>query len=336
MPIQYRRVEPADIPKCVNLVAGDPVVGPRYGAAIANLGPAMLRLIESPSATQVLFEEVDAARTKVWGMVSAAFVTDAFMREVKTPPLFWIGPEFARRIIGPDPPVLSEAQLRAANSTSGVNILVLQGCIRPEGVLEWAETYRSGMAMFFEDYGGYKIREIVGVQADSPRFLASMFQGGAMLWNPENGSWMDAPAADLHNIASNPHLVGMARELAAARPGSWYGSIFNYRPPQAAFSRSQQRLLLTAFKASTDDELAEILGISRSAVKKAWLKIYDRVGARVPALVPDNELGSDSRRGKEKKRRLLSYLRQHPEELRPTSQKLLSKSRRERLEIASV
>jgi hypothetical protein len=328
MPIQYRRVEPADIPKCVELVASDPVVGPRYGNAIADLGTAMLRLLRSPFTTQVLFEEVNGSRTKVWGMASAAFVNDAFVSEVKSPPLFWIGPEFAKRIIGPNSPVLSEAQLRDANSSNGVNIMVLQGCIRTEGMTEWTETYYAGMAKFFEDYAGYRVKEMIGVQAESPRFLLSMFQGGIMLLNSRDGCWVDPPTTGLDKIVSEPHVIGLSRELAARKPGSWFGSIFDYRPPQFGFSQSQQRLLLAAFGAATDDKLAEILGISPSAVKKAWLAIYDRVGARIPGLAPEiDEAGdSDPRRGKEKKRRLLSYLRQHPEELRPFSRAVLSKS----------
>jgi hypothetical protein len=59
-----------------------------------------------------------------------------------------------------------------------------------------------------------------------------------------------------------------------------------------------------------------MLDISTSAVKKCWQSIYTRVGLRLPPLLPE---GSENRsgRGTEKKRRLLSYVRSHPEELRP-------------------
>ncbi len=61
-----------------------------------------------------------------------------------------------------------------------------------------------------------------------------------------------------------------------------------------------------------------MLGVSLSAVKKTWRTIYGRVTAKSPGLIPDQvpeELSSE--RGKEKKQRLLAYLREHPEELRP-------------------
>ncbi len=62
-----------------------------------------------------------------------------------------------------------------------------------------------------------------------------------------------------------------------------------------------------------------------------WVSIYCRVEDYMPELICD-PLQSDipaGGRGKEKRRRLLAYLRDHPEELRPVSRKLLSKAARE-------
>jgi DNA-binding CsgD family transcriptional regulator len=102
--------------------------------------------------------------------------------------------------------------------------------------------------------------------------------------------------------------------------GTWMASLFVHRPPQFGFRPSEQRLLLAALQGGTDEDLADTLGISLSAVKKAWRSIYDRVTDRRPGLIPDQvpeELTSE--RGKEKKQRLLAYLREHPEELRPAT-----------------
>src|SRR5215475_13015188 len=87
------------------------------------------------------------------------------------------------------------------------------------------------------------------------------------------------------------------------------------------FSPGEQRLLLTALLGGTDEDLADELGISLSAVKKAWLSIYERVSIYDPKLVPSpapNEEGIPER-GKMKKHRLLAYLHDHPEELRPAA-----------------
>jgi hypothetical protein len=62
-----------------------------------------------------------------------------------------------------------------------------------------------------------------------------------------------------------------------------------------------------------------MLGSSLHAIKKLWISIYQRVEDHLSELIPNQqqlELPANGR-GKEKRRRLLAYLREHPEELRP-------------------
>jgi len=117
----------------------------------------------------------------------------------------------------------------------------------------------------------------------------------------------------------------MSRNLALRIGGSWLGSLFLYAAPQFCFNRSEQRQLTLALDGGTDDELSDELGISLFAVKKTWGVIYNRVAASQPELIPSNEQADAliQDRGKQKKQRLLAYLRKHPEELRPVSRKLL-------------
>ena len=124
----------------------------------------------------------------------------------------------------------------------------------------------------------------------------------------------------------------MARVLASSLGGSWVGSLFLYAPPRFSFRRSEQRLLFLALDGGTDKELADELGISLSAVKKTWRMIYDRVAACQPELIPSNSQADawTQDRGKQKKQRLLAYLREHPEELRPVSRKLLQQAAAQR------
>ena len=114
--------------------------------------------------------------------------------------------------------------------------------------------------------------------------------------------------------------------MAFSNSASWLGSLFvYYSPPRFGFNRSEQRLLVAALEGGTDKEVSDVLGISLFAVKKTWRIIYERVATCQPEMVPANTqvdaLTQD--RGKQKKQRLLSYLREHPEELRPVSRKLL-------------
>lgn len=72
-------------------------------------------------------------------------------------------------------------------------------------------------------------------------------------------------------------------------------------------------------------EVSEHLGISVSSVRRCWLSIYDRVSERAPGVLGQaattNYGNANAVRGKGKKNRVLAYLREHPEELRPLSRK---------------
>jgi hypothetical protein len=91
-------------------------------------------------------------------------------------------------------------------------------------------------------------------------------------------------------------------------------------------SRSEQCLLTSALQVATDEERADALGSSLSAVKKLRIAIHHPVEDRIPELVSWSSRSGilASGRGKEKRRRLLALLRDHPEELRPFSRKLLT------------
>ena len=94
---------------------------------------------------------------------------------------------------------------------------------------------------------------------------------------------------------------------------------FRLSAPRFNFRPSEQRLLLTALRGGTDEELSDELGVSLSAIKKTWALIYERASAHLRGFSSNHVTDGASERGKEKKRRLLNYLRDHPEELRPAS-----------------
>jgi hypothetical protein len=83
--------------------------------------------------------------------------------------------------------------------------------------------------------------------------------------------------------------------------------------------------LLSALSGGTDKEVHDDLGASLSTVKNTWRSIYNRAALRLPELFLDHSKTDvqSAERGKEKKRYLLAYLREHPEELRPVSRTLL-------------
>jgi hypothetical protein len=81
---------------------------------------------------------------------------------------------------------------------------------------------------------------------------------------------------------------------------------------------------LAGLKGLTDSELADELEISFSAVKARWRSTFARIADSMPSLVTDT---SDREgRGLQKRHRVLSYVRNHMEELRPYDWQLDSNS----------
>lgn len=108
---------------------------------------------------------------------------------------------------------------------------------------------------------------------------------------------------------------------------TWISHFFYYQKPRFGLARGEQRLLARALGGGTDAELADELQVSLSAVKKTWTSIYRRVALHdeVLALGTDREVEGD--RGPEKKHKIIAYIHEHPEELRPVSLKLLEQAR---------
>jgi hypothetical protein len=328
MKLRYRPMQTVDIPECVDLVAKSAVIGPRYGPMIGQLAEAWQSVLgsEANSATVFLAGEDERAAICMFGF--SVIVRDDFVSEIKTVPQFWVGPELTRRVIKGESPLLTGKELREANSRDGLNLLLWESCTRP-GYESEHELHRYMMAAFIEVHQGYRWKEIVATQSESADRLRHTLNTGGFLWDPIAGCYADAVNKNLDEIVRTPHMVGLTRELERSRPGnwtgSWVGALFDYRAPVLGFSRSEQRLLSSALSGSTDEQLARTLGTSLATVKKMWVSIYNRVEDHLPALLPEH-LQTDASaggRGREKRRALLAYLRERPEELRPVSRTLL-------------
>jgi len=97
--------------------------------------------------------------------------------------------------------------------------------------------------------------------------------------------------------------------------GSSVVELFHYEPPRFFFSALEQELLKCSLFGDTDEDLAEFLSVAPVTLKKRWSSIYDRVEAEMPEML--GGMAEDAKRGMEKKRHLLQYLRHHLGELRP-------------------
>lgn len=321
--IRYRRAQADDIATCVQFIADHPVLGPRYGPAIEHFGGVWLRFLDSDGLFSIVSEETgpgSASRTICAQF--ASFISDEFATDLITPPLKWIGPELVNRCLRGREPVLSDSEVRHANSTDGLNILVWPTGPRSD-FENLSELFKGSQAIFFDTYRGFNIKRLQ-TQATHPVEMLMAVNSGAWYLRDTDSTRFQSFQEPAESIFRKPHMLEVTRDVAAEQPGSWASLFFAYRKPVIGFTRSEQRLLSAALQGGTDGELSELLGLSLSAVKKTWASIYLRVQSRKPSDAKielyENVEGD---RGKEKKQKLLAYLREHPEELRPYSLRLL-------------
>ena len=326
--MRYRPMQPDDVRESVEIIAKHPVISSRYGRALGDLPAAWLRLLSSEAGSCWVFYAEEDPRAPICFVGVEVIVNDDFVRDLKTTPHFWLGPELTKRILRSETPLLSDKEIRDANSRGGLNLMAWEGCVR-RGFENNPELYRFAMDAFIHVHRGYLWKEAISVQAESAERLHWTLKTGGLLWDAAADRYVDSLNGDAEEIALRPHVVGVRRKELLERPdlsaASWVGSLFDYQPPVLGFNRSEQRVLAAALKGATDEQLSRTLGTSVPAIKKSWASIYHRVAQHLPNLVPDTLRSDEGRgpRGREKRRELLAYLRVHPEELRPVSRKLL-------------
>ncbi len=323
--VHARPLQPKDVGGCVEIIAAHPILRERYRYVLADLPGVLLSLMTQAAFGASVFEEIDNASVRLLGAGVATFVRDDFLREMKKSPTTWATPELVTRVKQGNSPLLSQREIRAANSDSGLSLFVWHSGLSVDDVGR-SEVAGAVISAFFDDWRGYQIKEICQQAETWHHFLAAR-AGGCYVVHPGTGRYVNHFEATENEFEKVPLLLGMSREVAQQAPGSWLGTVlFRYEPPRFYFTRGQQRLLSVALAGATDEELADLLGISYFAVKKVWREIYDRSSSFFADwdsthVAPD---GAGRHRGKQRRHRLLAYLREHPEEMRPIRKNLSS------------
>jgi len=307
-------MRPKDVNHCVALLASHPEEQRRYGKLLEQLPSAWLKLLRAGSLNTAIVEDMDNRIPQIVALGVSVFVSDDFLRRLKTAPLAWIGPELVHRVTSGDPGVLSAKQIREANSKEGLSVAVWVGIVsalHPDQRID-VELMRT----FVQEHSGYHLKELICQPLDLGQIRAVPNFG--LFWLSEEGHYVDCRSQLLDELSQDPFIAGADRETAKRSFGTWFSMVFAHAPPRIYFRPAEQRLLLVALRGLTDKELADELAISLSAVKKAWRSVYDRAAKALPHNSPDSTTEEiEAKRGKEKKQHLLAYLRGHMEELRP-------------------
>ncbi len=314
MYLTSRAILPADLDACWRIAQGNPFYPPALKPSRTEFWQTLLA---SNSALSIVIEDADrAASVRMCAFSMSVFVTEEFAAAARTalPPCV-DGHLHAQAASDGVSPILGPAAIGRANARDG--LILFAGPFGYAPANSESEQVAVAEMMFsalFRDHAGYQIKELLLETPLSTRWLASNSAG--MLRRTDYADYFRAHPNLLPPPEEHPALYGLTRSEAFEALGSRLLPLFLYTRPRFGFRPAEQRLLSQALRGGTNEEAAQSLFISLSAVKKCWETIYARAALIEPELL-GAVLGLETKRGSEKKDRLLTYLRHHPEELRP-------------------
>jgi len=315
MPLSHRPATPQDLDACWRIVRGDAF----YPPALRETRTAFWRrLMAEEAVVSVVVEDSERPpETRLRCFSLSLFVTDAFAAEARAalPPGI-TGHLHARTLAGASP-ILGHSAIGRANARGGLTLVInpygYAGDASPKALVESTEMMFSCL---FTYHAGYQIKELLLESYDQEWAFQNVAAG--MRVRADHADCFQAHP-EARRPDQPPALLGLTREEAFTSLGNRCFPLFLFTRPQLGFRRSEQRLLGHALGGGTNEESAQALNVSLSAVKKRWEAIYACVTQIAPELLSPHPYDAppERTRGLGKKDRLLAYLRQHPEELRP-------------------
>lgn len=311
--LRHRPVRRSDVDECLALL-------PDYlgfdAAQRERAGQWWLRHVDEPACISAVFEDVAlprGQRIQGWGvsMVASPALVDE-MRLLDGPSAYLTRRIYDALIDGrhalPD-----DRTIGRLNAAGEAVLAILHFTVkRPDSDPYAHKVVAMANDSFRSFHDGYQWRAMV---YENLATFTPMATGSGFVAMP----FRDAETVAALPPEQRPALFGLTREQARRQaPGTIARNCFESQPPRFRLSTSQRRLLWNALFDESDESLGALLEVSANGLKKLWRGIYERIEAVDPEFFGDAGPGSDEgKRGPEKRRQVLAYVRQRLEELRP-------------------
>lgn len=306
--LRYRLAREEDLPECMTLLPAWLALGAELFQALPGL---WRRLVREPAVLSMVMEDLAlprGARIQAWGsslLVSPAEVRQLALDEAPAP---GVAARVYEALLDGRMPLPDDQALGRHNARCQLAMLALHFCARP---LALDDPYAQAVIAISNDslrasLSGYHFDALYfEAPADDAPFLAA-------------AGFLRRPRPPAHE-QSGLQWWGMTREEARRQlPGSTVRASFDAHPPRFRLSLSQRCMLWLALFYEDDDQLAQELRLSAHGLKKLWRGVYERIQDAVPDFFGQaGPADDDGKRGPEKRRQVLAYVRQRPEELRP-------------------
>jgi len=309
-----RPLEERDLPACLQLLRGHLA----YPASILPEVPKVWRRLLRDDAVVTAVAEGGSLDNKPGSILAlgvVVFVTDAWMAASRAGHEPYLSVRTIRQELAGPSPILRPKAIRRDNAGSGLNALHLHYVAAPaaEGFRP-ALDYRMRLA-FVEDMRGYRVKSaLIELWDEVPPHAIN---GGPYPIVTDYASFFERRGEAVPPPGRRPFLLGVTRQEVTADFGRAVAPAFVDTPPRLGFTRAEQQLLRQAVRGYTDVQLARRLELALPTIKNRWRALYDRLGSVAPELVEMEPSSETAVRGQEKRRRVVEYVRRHPEELRP-------------------
>lgn len=312
----WRKTRASDLPECLSLHPaknGAEVVGPERALE------AWKKLVGMTHATRGAVVELERkSNNEIVGFGFGAFVKRSFADAEMSNPAPGLNCRIIGSVLDGNAAVSTYEEIRDANTRGELQQVILdtswkQGRLDAEQIDE----VRMLLAKAYQElHAGYRFSRVLCEMVDErdfrhaqdyrpfrivDRFESYRKANPNTTWNPERA------------------LTAMTFESIRSDPGSVAAGLFHHHTqPQFGFTREEQELLELALEGQDDAAASRSLFVTLPAIKRRWQNIFHRVTSVMPELCPSD---GDGTRGIQKRQRILTYIRTHPEELRPFDHK---------------
>lgn len=301
--------------KAADFIRAAEQLAPWYRLPQEDLATAWTGILSREGVWSLVIEESEPPHRPI-SLSLSVFVSDKMADRMEAGKCPRLGAHIVSRFLSRGDEPLSLDRIRSAHRGEGLNLISLHtlGLDVPSGGASTGIIGELRARVCGEALQGYNIKRCLR-EVYSPQALASFMSGGWRLRSDYRdffGTPSEAPSIE------RPFLIGIDRNEAEQPDfgGARMASMFHRYPIRLSLRRVHRELLAAALEGMTDGELSARLSLSPSAIKKRWASVYEHVEGLIPGLPPLSDR-MDKTRGAERRRHVLNYLREHPEEFRP-------------------
>lgn len=307
----WRKTRADDLPACLALHPaknGSEVVGSRKALR------AWQRILEMWYATRSAVVELHSnGGSQIVGFGFSTFVTKSFAEAELRNPRPGLNSRIIQSVVDGNSVIARLKEVREANTRGELQQVNLDTSWKSGPQLSGSQINELRVLLgqaYPELYAGYVLSRIIMEIVDEMDLLNARNVRAFRLIGR-----FEAPAGADGTWYPERALIALDAATMRDDPLSVGAMTFHRQcVPQFGLTQIQQQLLELGLDGIDDAAAAKELNVSLPAVKHRWASIFERIAAVRPDLCPADV---NRTRGIQKRQRVLSHLRKHPEELRP-------------------